>query len=120
MAACTDSCRSSPDTTASSSGVFRNDSLRVPKWYTSAPNGSGRRETCGLQRNARSGSNAGPAARAGPAPVDSGSVDTAHAVDRDLLDQGLLDDGFLGRGVVLCGSHRQLLSSAARALPTLC
>jgi len=31
-------------------------------------------------------------------------VDTAHAVDRDLLDQGLLDDGLLDLLVLLPGS----------------
>src|SRR6185369_4319878 len=73
------------DTTSTSCGVFRNDSRRVPKWYTSAPNGSGRNATDGLHRYPRAGSKLDPART-------SWLVDTAHAVDRDLLDQGLLDD----------------------------
>jgi len=43
------------------------------------------------------------------------SVDTAHAVDRDLFDEGLLDHRLLGGGLGLTrGGHRLLLSSVRR------
>jgi hypothetical protein len=48
----------------------------VPKWYSRAPNGSGRIDTRGSTSQGRSRSK-----------VTAGSVDTAHAVDRDLFDQ---------------------------------
>src|ERR1044072_6908377 len=73
-----------PVRTSRSTGLFRNDSLRVPKWYSSAPNRSGRTDTWTARPHGVSRSN-GLAA----------SVDTAHTVDRDLLDEQLLDD--LGR-----------------------
>ena len=75
-----------------SCGVFRNDNRRVPKWYTSAPNGSGRNATDGLHRYGRPGSN--------PGAATTWLVDTAHTVDRDLLDQGLLDDVRNGFGLL--------------------
>src|SRR6266702_5334668 len=65
-------------TTATICGVLRNVSRRLPKWYASAPNGSGRSATDGLSRYGRLRSSAM-------------SVDAAHTVDRDLFDEGLLD-----------------------------
>ena len=63
-------------TTASTVWFLRNDSRLVPKWYSSAPNGSGRIDTRGSTRQARSRSN-----------VTALLVDAAHAVDRDLFDE---------------------------------
>src|SRR5690606_32917517 len=40
-------CSPSDCTTPTMVRFFRNDSLRVPKWYSRAPNGSGRTATCG-------------------------------------------------------------------------
>src|SRR5690606_17309063 len=62
-------------------GFFKKDSLRVPKWYSSAPNGSGRRATrgCSCQRVSRS------------SMIYRRSVDAAHTVDGYLFDQGFLD-----------------------------
>src|SRR5262249_45984317 len=75
-------------TTSTSCGRLRKVSRRLPKWYASAPNGSGRRATGGERTEAWSRST-----------VDfrAWSVDAAHAVDRDLLDQGL------GQGLILLG-----------------
>jgi hypothetical protein len=80
-------------TTASTVWFFRNDRRRVPKWYSSAPNGSGRIDTCPSRRHGRSRSKA-PWTSAAGLPV-IGLVDTAHAVDRDFLDQQLVGGQFL-------------------------
>ena len=75
-------CSASERTTVEQLGLFRNDSRRVPKWYSSAPNRSGRTATCGCTCHGGV-----EVERSGPA--GTGLVDTAHAVDRDLLDQDL-------------------------------
>ena len=80
-------CSASACTTASSLRVLRNDSRRVPKWYASAPNGSGRSATWRSD-----------APRALEVERPSRSVDAAHAVDRDVLHQEVrLDELHGGR-----------------------
>src|SRR5215211_2062473 len=73
---------SSSRTTATICGVFRKVRRRLPKWYASAPNGSGRSATDGLSRYARSRSNV---------IASLTSVDATHTVDRDFFDEGLLN-----------------------------
>jgi hypothetical protein len=41
------------DTTVNRVGLFKKESRRVPKWYASAPNDSGLRDTCGCRAQGR-------------------------------------------------------------------
>src|SRR5580692_2346537 len=109
-------CSPSARTTVSRAGLFRNDRRRVPKWYSSAPKPSGRTDTCGCSCQAPSRLNGGAAAPA------AGSVDTAHAVNRDLLDQHVLGrdlnlGGLLGRNLFHLVSRHDVL---AHAVPSRC
>jgi len=86
-------CCSIARSTASSVVSVRNDSRRVPKWCSSAPNDSGRTATRSSSRHGRSRSNLGAGLPGVPVRGDTGaSVDTAHPVDRDLFHQQLAGD----------------------------
>src|SRR5262249_46879098 len=78
--------------------LFRKDSRRVPKWYSNAPNRSGRIATRLSSSQAPSRSNA----------AGGGSVDTAHTVDGDLFDEQILGEDLVvgGRGVLGLLGHR--------------
>src|SRR5262249_4388569 len=104
---------SSPRTTSSSCGLFKNERRLVPKWYAKAPKRSGRRATWGFSRQRPSSwvsaSSIGALGR-------RGLVDAAHPVDRDVLDQQVLLDQLLALGLgdrpgrlVWCRSHEILL-----------
>src|SRR6185312_13112862 len=91
----------SPRTTSSRTGLFRKDNRRVPKWYSRAPKRSGLTDTHSSSRHAPSRSN--EPATAAPAPLPLGkpspeadSVDTAHAVDGDLLHEEVLEQRLVG------------------------
>src|SRR5215470_3813317 len=72
-------CAASERTTVSSTGLLRNDNCRVPKWYSSAPNASGRTRTWASSCQGASRSN-----------CPAGSIDAAHAIDGDLLDEDIV------------------------------
>src|SRR3954468_18770809 len=101
-------CSASVETTVRSLRLLRKDSRRVWKWYASAPKGSGRRATWLPSRHGRSRSN-----------VMGGSVDAAHAVNRDVLHEEVARDelrlgGRLGlehrlRGLAVGGRRRRRL-----------
>src|SRR5215470_11317896 len=117
-------CAASERTTVSSTGLLRNDNCRVPKWYSSAPNASGRTRTWASSRQGASRSNCAV-----------GSVDAAHAIDGDLLDEnvvgkavagnvvagvcdgrlvGQLDGGVVGHGASLVTSIRPIFVTVCR------
>src|SRR5215472_5437567 len=94
-------------TTVSTRWFLRKDSRRVPKWYSSAPNGSGRIDTRGSTCQGRS--------------MSKPSVDTAHAVDRDLLDQKLVAaQGFRLLDLRRVGGHLLLGHAYLRISGTKC